>query len=135
MSNIIHVRIESDDPPLLFVEDNGGIEVGRDGNPQKLTWRLLGRLTQGNFLPMDAPDPGFSWVTLDPPPLKPEGPFTEARLVEDGNAVTFTDDNAGDRSKGSWIYMLRVAFAGKVYTTTARTGVHAGVNNPIIINR
>ena len=135
MSNIIHVRIESDDPPLLFVEDNGGIEVGRDGNPQKLTWRLLGRLTQGNFVPMDAPEPGFSWVTLDPPPLKPEGPFTEARIFENGNALSFTDDNTGTRSQGEWIYRLRVAFNGRIYSTTTDVGVGAGVNNPIIINR
>ena len=135
MANIINVTIASTNPPLLAVNDAGGQNnVNQSPNPQTIKWQLTGNAAQAAFLPMTSNPPGFSWITK-PSPQQPNGPFGAPVLGANGNSLTITDDHSGSTTNGSWIYMLRAMLDGVIYTTTASTGIGAGVDNPIIINR
>lgn len=135
MTNIITVTIASTSPPLLNVDDVGGKNnVDKSPNPQTIKWQLTGNAAQGAFLPMTGNPPGFSWITT-PSPQQPNGPFGVPVVGANGNSLTITDDHSSSSTDGTWIYMLRVMLDGVMYTTTASTGLGAGVDNPIIINR
>lgn len=133
MTNIINVTLDqSVSPPVLDVEDHGGHRVNPSKDTQTITWQLVGQLTQGAFVRMDDPEPGFEWEAPGPPP----GIFGTPEVQGPGSrTLTITDTHPGPQSAGTWIYRLRVAYQGTVYSTTVGGTLTATSNNPVIINR
>ena len=117
----------------LNVVDHGKQnEVKRDPDPTKISWNLVGDLTKGNFVPMSAAEPGFSWEEI------PKPVFGPATVTQNGNSIEIEDRHLlGGDSDGEWIYKLRVEYEGEIVTTTSSTGVGPGgtIDNPVIINR
>ena len=133
MANVINVSLDTSSTPFrLSVADHGGEnQVGTGNGAQTITWHLTGQLSAGNFVPIDAAQPGFSWVQPCPPP----GVFGTPSIGNNGNSLSITDTHVDSSTRGSWVYMLRVSYNNTVYSTTASTGLAATVNNPIIINK
>lgn len=132
MANNLNVTLKTSiAPKVLDVDDSGSAnQVNQNPNPQPITWHLTGNLTQGNFVSMSDPNPGFVWITQPPP-----GVFGSASIGANGNSLSINDNHPSSTTDGSWVYMLRVNLSGTVYTTTASTGIIATTGNPIIINK
>jgi hypothetical protein len=132
MANNIQVSINTTSPPTLNVTDNGGQnQVPANSNgPTTISFNLTGQLTQGNFVSMSDPNPGFSWIE-DPGTI-----FDKPTITNNGNQVQLVDHHLNSSSNGEWIYMLRVNYNGTIYTTTdVISGPGGTSNNPVIINR
>ena len=128
MANNINVKLDSSKtPPVLDVEDNGGLQVPK-GQVTTIAWNLTGTLAQGSFAEMDGTNPGFEWMT--PPP---DGIFGKAEL-KTPNRMEITDNHAGSGSAGEWVYKLRVVYKNKIYATTGHF-VSASSKDPVIINK
>jgi hypothetical protein len=134
MTNNINVRIDTSSPYLLDVEDNGGQnQVSQSPQPTTISWHLTGELTQGNFVSMSDPAPGFEWVGKSAPK---ENLFGPASVSANGNTLSIQDFHTDASSNGSWVYILRVSYQGHVYSTTyTALGPGGTVNDPVIINR
>jgi len=117
----------------LDVDDSGGQnQVNQSPNAQVISWNLTGVLTQGNFVAMNAAEPGFSWA--DPPPRS--GIFGTPTVSANGNSLSITDSNTGTADAGEWHYVLRVLYNGKVYSISdSIEGPGGTVHNPVIINK
>lgn len=132
MTNNINVILDTSvTPHVLKVKDHGSIRIGKHTRPQTISWNLSGNLAQGQFVPMDAAEPGFEWES-DPPPAA--GIFGTPQVGANGNSLDLVDNHSSSASDGTWIYRLRVSLGDVVYSTTASTGPSNISNNPIIIN-
>src|SRR5687767_312767 len=86
-------------------------EVKRDRDPTKISWNLVGEINKGNFVPMTATPPGFSWEQT------PKPVFTQAKVTQNGNSIEIEDAHLLDGdSDGEWIYKLRVEYEGEIIT-------------------
>ncbi len=133
MANNINVTLDTSvTPNVLKVHDHGHIHIDKKPGAQTISWNLTGNLAGGEFVPMDAAEPGFAWVS-DPPPCADI--FGEPQVGANGNSLDIVDNHVNDDSDGTWIYRLRVSLGGTVYQTTAGTGITTTSHNPVIINR
>ena len=132
MTNNINVSLDnSNGINKLDVVDNGGQnQVSQSPSPTTISWNLTGSLTQGDFVPMSDPQPGFEWMGVVPP----TGLFGTPSIGANGNSLSITDNHVDSTSNGEWIYMLRVNYNGSVVSTIA--SMPGGtITNPVIINR
>ena len=131
MTNNINVSLDtSTGVNLLDVVDNGGQnQVSQSPNATTISWNLTGVLTQGNFVPMTAAEPGFEWIGSPP-----DGLFGTPEISANGNSLSITDNHVDATTNGEWIYMLRVDYDGSVVSTTASLP-RGTTTNPAIINR
>jgi hypothetical protein len=135
MANNLQVSLNTSyNPPRLDVDDSGGQnQVGQSPNPQTITWTLTGPLTQGNFVSMQAAEPGFSWGSKQQPRT---GVFGPATISANGNSLSITDTHTDSSSNGEWSYVLRVLYNGKVYSISDTLEAPGGtVSNPVIVNK
>lgn len=116
----------------LSVGDNTGQNsLGPSPQPATISWTLAGALAQADFVPMTAAEPGFSWA----PPGPRAGIFSSPAVISNGgNTLSIIDTHVDSTSAGEWIYILRVVYNGKVYSTEY-TGPGGTTKNPVIINR
>jgi hypothetical protein len=131
MANNINVKLDnSNGIDKLDVVDHGGQnQVSKSPKPTTISWNLTGQLSQGDFVPMTDPQPGFQWMGVAPP----AGLFGPPCIGENGNSLSITDNHVDSTSSGQWIYMLRVNYNGSVVSTIA--SLPGGtVTNPVIIN-
>jgi hypothetical protein len=131
-TNNINVKLngpEKDQPPVLDVEDHGGLnQVPKHSQPTDIIWKLTGDLAQGNFADMNGTDPGFEWVTRPP-----DGIFSDPELLSD-KRLKIVDKHSDSKSGGVWIYKLRVVSGTTIYATTGHF-VSASSKDPVIINK
>lgn len=133
MANNINVTLDTSvTPNVLKVHDHGHIHVDKKPTAQTISWNLTGNLARGEFVPMDAAEPGFEWVSV---PAPSGDIFGTPQVCSNGNSLQLADTHANHDSDGTWIYRLRVSLGGTVYQTTAGTGVTTTSHNPVIINR
>lgn len=132
MTNNVNVTLDTSvTPHVLKVHDHGHIKVGKKSTAQTISWNLTGNLAQGQFVPTDASEPGFEWIS-DPPPTA--GIFDTPTVGSNGNSLSICDSHADRTTDGRWIYRLRVSIDGTVYSTIADAGITSTSKNPIIIN-
>ena len=135
MANTMQVSLDTSKTPYrLSVDDHSGEnQVNANSNgPTTITWNLTGPLAQGNFVAMNDPNPGFSWIQN---PNQNQAVFDPATIGANGNSLSIVDHHLSANTNGTWIYMLRVNYNGTVYTTTnVIVGPGATINNPVIVN-
>lgn len=116
---------------LLDVSDTGNAnQVGRNPNPQNITWQLSGNAATGDFVAMDLAEPGFVWTGTQPP----AGIFGTPQVSGNGNQISFSDLNNSASTAGTFYYQLRATIGGVVYATAVTPGLMATTTNPRIIN-
>lgn len=129
MANNMNVSLDAND--CLDIDDNGGQnQVSKSPNPQTISWNLTGKLTQGNFVPISAANPGFEWIQKPP-----AGVFSLPEVSANGNSLSIQDTHKDSTSDGTWIYLIRVEYQKQIYETTYEVGIGGTANNPVIINK
>lgn len=129
MANNLNVSLNGSNQ--LDIADNGGQnQISKGPGAQTISWNLTGPLAQGNFVPVTDAEPGFDWIQQPP-----QGVFGLPQISANGNSLSITDTHSDSSSNGQWIYVIRVAYQGRIYATQYETGVGGTVNNPIIINK
>ena len=131
MANNINVTLDANNAQRVSVADNGGQnQISKGPGAQTISWNLTGPLAQGYFVPLTDAEPGFDWIQQPP-----AGIFSQPTISANGNSLSIQDTHTDSSSNGSWIYVIRIVYQGKIYSTTFETGVGGTVNNPVIINK
>ena len=117
-------------PVLDVVDDKDENKFDRKAEAWLIRWELDASLAGFSFNDLCSAAPGFTLITN---PVV--GVIRNPKILPNGRILTVHNHHAGEDSRDTWTYMLRVGNGTLEYATTHGRGRIITYNNPNIINR
>lgn len=130
---IVAVTLDTTTNPWTLRIPSGQQQISVDSSDlgQTITWVLQGDNLADATFSTDRSNPGFEWLTSDPP--KPTI-FSAPHPNASDNQLSITDHNSGNAAKGEWPYRLCVMLDGDPYYTES-SDMRRVLTTPSIRNR